>query len=262
MEHFLIYLLLGACAGVLAGLFGVGGGLVIVPVLVYLFMAQGFDPNVLVHMAIGTSLATIVFTSLSSVRAHHKRGAVHWGLVYRLSPGILLGALIGAVIADVMPAIVLRRSFAFFEWLVGIQLLLNLQSKFSGKLPGTFGLFIVGKFIGVISSIIGIGGGTLSVPFLTWCKLSMREAVATSSALGLPIAMAGTLGFVITGMQTPIQADWNLGYFYLPAFSGIVLASIVFAPLGARLAHYLPSSLLKQLFGLFLIGLGSYMFIA
>ena len=261
MEYFWIYLLLGACAGVLAGLFGVGGGLVIVPVLVYVFTAQGFDLNVLVHIAVGTSLATIVFTSLSSIWAHHKRGAVCWSVVYRLTPGIIFGALIGAVIADFMPATVLRRFFAFFEWFVGVQLLLNLQNRATQGMPGTFAMFIAGKLIGVISSIIGIGGGTLTVPFLIWCKVSIREAVATSSAVGLPIALAGTLGFVVMGLQAPISVEGSFGYFYLPAFIGIVLTSIVFAPLGAWLAHRLPSSLLKRLFGLFLIVLGSYMFL-
>ncbi len=261
LEYLLIYLLVGALAGLLAGLFGVGGGLVIVPVLVYVFSAQGFDPLVLVHMAIGTSLATIIITSLSSVYAHHKHAAVRWNIVRKMTPGIVIGALLGAVIADLMPANNLRRFFAFFEWIVGIQLLMNLRSKASRNLPGAFGLFTVSQIIGMISSIVGIGGGTMTVPFLVWCNVKMREAVATSSACGLPIAVAGAIGFVVVGQTSQAEIVGSFGYFYMPAFLGIVVASTLFAPVGAWLAHRLPATLLKRIFGLFLIGLGGYMFL-
>ncbi|VAW98677.1 Uncharacterized UPF0721 integral membrane protein [hydrothermal vent metagenome] len=260
-EYVVIYLLLGAFAGLLAGLFGVGGGLVIVPVLVYLFSAQGFDSGVLVHLAIGTSLATIIVTSLSSVYAHHKHAAVRWDIVRQLSPGIIIGALLGAVIADSMSSVYLRRFFALFEWLVGIQLLLNMKSRPSRVLPVGWILFLAGKIIGFVSSIVGIGGGTMTVPFLVWCNIKMRQAVATSSACGLPIAIAGAAGFVIMGQNAQAGINGSFGYLYLPAFAGIVVTSVLFAPLGARLAHRLPAALLKRIFGLFLIGLGSYMFL-
>ncbi len=261
MEYIILYLLVGALAGLLAGLFGVGGGLVIVPVLVYLFTLQNFEPSVLVHMAIGTSLATIVITSLSSVFAHHKHGAVRWEIVRQLTPGIVVGALLGAVLADLMSANILRRFFAFFEWFVGIQLLLNLKSRAARSVPGVIGLFFAGKIIGAVSSIVGIGGGTLTVPFLVWCNVKMREAVATSSACGLPIALAGAIGFMAMGLQAETTVNNSFGHFYFPAFLGIIITSTVFAPLGAMLAHRLPAALLKRLFGLFLIGLGSYMFL-
>ncbi len=261
VEFLLIYLLVGAVAGLLAGLFGVGGGLVIVPLLVFLFTAQGFDPAVLVHLAIGTSLATIVVTSISSVYAHHRHAAVRWEIVRKLTPGIILGALLGALIADLMSANILRRFFAFFEWFVGVQLLMNVKNKASRGLPGGLGLFFVGKLIGMFSSIVGIGGGTLSVPFLVWCNVKMRQAVATSSACGLPIALAGAIGFIIVGQNVETTIKGSFGYFYFPAFLGISITSVLLAPLGAQLAHRLPASLLKRLFGLLLIGLGSYMFL-
>jgi len=168
---------------------------------------------------------------------------------------------LGAVIADLMSANILRRFFAFFEWFVGIQLLLNFKSKATRDVPGAIGMFVTGKVIGTFSAMVGIGGGTLTVPFLVWCNVKMREAVATSSACGLPIAMAGAIGFVIMGYRANATINGGFGYFYLPAFVGIIVTSILFAPLGARLAHRLPAALLKRFFGLFLIMLGSYMYL-
>lgn len=262
MDIILIYLLVGAFAGLIAGLFGVGGGLIIVPVLVYLFTRQGMDPAILVHLAVGTSLATIVFTSISSVRAHHKRGAVRWDLFWQLTPGIVVGALLGAVVADWMPSLVLRRFFALFEWFVAVQLLLNTRTNPHRDVPGRIGLFAAGNIIGTVSSIVGIGGGTLTVPFLVWCNVAMKKAVATSSACGLPIAIAGAVGFVLLGRSSTSGQEWSFGYLYLPALFGIVASSVVFAPVGARLAHSLPADKLKRLFGLFLLALGSYMFLS
>jgi hypothetical protein len=262
MEILLIYLAVGAFAGLIAGLFGVGGGLVIVPVLVYVFTQQGMDQGILVHMAIGTSLATIVFTSISSVRSHHKRGAVLWQVFWRLTPGIIVGALLGALIADWMPSSVLRRFFAIFEWFVGIQMIINRQTNPGREVPGPLGLLGAGGVIGTVSSIVGIGGGTLTVPFLVWCNTAMKNAVATSSACGLPIAMAGAVGFIVTGWSATESVKWSLGYLYLPALIGVAAFSILFAPLGARLAHSLPGAKLRRLFGIFLLGLGTYMFLS
>lgn len=262
MEAILLYLAVGAFAGLLAGLFGVGGGLVIVPVLVYVFTSQGMDPAVLVHVAVGTSLATIVFTSISSVRAHHQRGAVLWNVFWRLAPGIVIGALVGALIADWMSSNLLRRFFAVFEWLVAAQLLAGFKPKPHRSLPGKAGLFTAGNVIGTVSSIVGIGGGTLTVPFLVWSNIDMRQAVATSSACGLPIAIAGATGFVITGWGETGLPPWSTGFLYWPAFAGVVVASVLVAPLGARLAHWLDPAKLKRLFGVFLLLLGTYMFIS
>ncbi len=256
----MIYLLLGAFAGTIAGLLGVGGGLIIVPVLVYVFSRQQIAPEVMVHLAVGTSLATIVFTALSSVRAHHKRGAVHWDVFWKITPGIVLGALLGSVLAEWMPAPVLRRFFAIFEWLVAAQLIVGLRPRPGHAAPRLAGMAAVGGVIGCISSIVGIGGGSLTVPFLVWINLRMQEAVATSSACALPIAIAGAIGFVFTGWGSPQLPATSLGYVYLPAFLGIVLASVLFAPVGAWLAHRLPANTLRQIFAILLVVLGIYMF--
>lgn len=256
METLLLYLAVGAFAGTLAGLFGVGGGLVIVPVLVFIFRGQGINEAIIIHLAVGTSLATIVFTAISSVRAHHKRGAVRWDVVRRLTPGIVVGALVGAAIADAMPASMLRIFFAVFELTVAALLWWNRQPAAHRGLPGIVGMGGAGVVIGAVSSIVGIGGGTLTVPFLTWCNVHMRNAVATSSACGLPIALAGALGFVVMGWNEAQLPKLSTGYIYWPAFAGIGIASVMFAPLGAKLAHALPVASLRKLFALLLAALG------
>lgn len=251
-----IYAIVGAFAGFIAGLFGVGGGLVIVPVLVLVFESQRFSPEIIVHLAIGTSLATIVFTSLSSIYAHHRRGAVLWNVFFRLAPGIVSGALIGAAIADLLPAEILRKFFGVFELGVAVYLALDRKPSPQGNLPGRFSLSGVGFGIGSISALVGIGGGTLTVPFLVWRQIAMPNAVATSAACGLPIAFFGAIGFIITGWQTPHLPPWSSGYLYLPAWFGIIAFSVLFAPLGAWLAHRLAALHLKRYFALFLTFLG------
>lgn len=256
MEILLIYLLLGLFVGILAGLFGVGGGLVIVPILVLIFQDQAMSPSVVMHMAIGTSLATIMVTSLSSVRAHHRRGAVHWSVVWRLTAGIMLGALLGALIVDRMPNDSLRLFFGVFELLVAAQMALSLSPGPHRQLPKWKGMNLTGLVIGLVSAIIGIGGGTLTVPFLVWCNIAMREAVATSAACGFPIALAGTVGFILVGWGEAGLPYGSTGFVYWPAFLGIAAASVLFAPLGARLAHTLPAATLKRYFAIFLALLG------
>jgi uncharacterized membrane protein YfcA len=256
MAELVSYLLLGGIAGILAGLLGVGGGLVIVPVLAWLFHRAGMAPELLIHLAIGTSLATIVFTSLSSVWAHQRRGAVLWQPFWRLSPGIVLGAALGAALADKLPGDVLRLIFGLFELAVSLQMGLNLRPAAHRDLPGKWGMGAAGFVIGLVSAVVGIGGGTMSVPFLQWCNVPMRQAVATSAACGLPIALAGALGFVMSGWYTLGLPAWSSGYLYWPAFMGIVAASVLSAPLGARLAHMLPTAVLKRFFALFLAFLG------
>ncbi len=256
MVELALYLVLGAFAGVLAGLLGVGGGLVIVPVLDMIFRQQGFSNLLLVHLAIGTSLGTIVITSIASVRAHHKRGAVLWFAFWRLTPGIVLGAFLGAALADRLPSDNLRVVFGVFELLVALQLALNLKASPHRQLPGMPAMAVTGGLIGTISAVVGIGGGTMTVPFLVWCNVAMRKAVATYAACGLPIALAGAAGFVVTGWGHEGLPAWSSGYLYWPAFLGIVATSVLFAPLGARLAHRLPETGLRRFFALFLAVLG------
>jgi len=243
-------------AGLMAGLLGVGGGLVIVPVLLWVFGLLGFPSQVMMHMAVGTSLATIVLTSISSIWAHHRRGAVRWELVLQLTPGILLGAWIGALVADWMSGQWLRRVFALFVLFVGTRMLLGLRVRVGRSLPGKAGFWGVGGIIGAISALVGIGGGSLTVPFLHASGVDMRQAVASSSACGLPIALAGALGFIWTGWSEPGLPSGSTGYVYWPAFAGIAVTSILLAPVGARLAHTLPVRALQQVFALLLLGVG------
>ncbi|MDH5436465.1 MAG: sulfite exporter TauE/SafE family protein [Gammaproteobacteria bacterium] len=259
IEALFLYAGLGIFAGIIAGFLGVGGGLIIVPVLVAIFQGQGFDTNSLMHLAIGTSLATIVFTSISSVYAHHRRGAVLWPVFWKMTSGIVAGALLGAVIADLVPGDQLRMVFGVFELIVAAYMAWNVIPSPHRDLPGQILLTITGMLIGVVSSVIGIGGGTMTVPFLIWCNVSISKAVATSSACGLPIALAGATGFMMTGWSEPTLPEWSTGYIYWPSFFGIIATSIVFAPVGARLTHVLPVMVTKRFFALFLGMLGIHM---
>lgn len=250
------YLLLGAFAGITAGLLGVGGGLIIVPVLVFIFSSHQFPTETIVHIAVGTSLASIVMTSISSTWAHHKHRAVLWPVFWKLVPGIILGTFIGAVIADAMNAYSLRTFFGVFELLVAAQMAMNIKPAAHRKLPNWFGTSSAGTGIGALSAIVGIGGGTLTVPFLLWCNTNMRKAVATSAACGLPIAVTGVVAYTLTGLNEASLPSGAIGYIYWPAFMGIVITSILFAPVGAHLAHRLPINVLKKIFAVLLAVLG------
>ncbi len=251
-----LYLLLGAVAGIVAGLFGIGGGLLIVPVLIFSFQLQGVDAAVLTHMAVATSLATIVVTSLSSVRAHHQHGAVRWELFRSLAVGILAGAVLGVNTAVQLSGGTLQIALGIFALLVAVQMAFGLKPSAGDQVPGSAELSVSGGIIGWASSIFGIGGGALTVPYLSWRRVTMQQAVATSAACGLPIALMGALANVWVGWGEAQLPDWSLGYVYLPAFAGIVLASSMTAPLGARLAHRLPQPVLKKVFAVFLVVVG------
>ena len=255
----LLFLALGAFAGVMAGLLGVGGGLIIVPVLAWILRGQHINDAIIMHLAIGTSLATIVVTSISSVRAHHQRGAVLWPVVWQLTPGIVIGAWLGAAVADALPSAALSRIFALFVLAVAAQMAFGAKPAPHRGLPGAVGMTVTGGVIGVVSAIVGIGGGSLTVPFLTWCNTAMRQAVATSAACGLPIALAGAIGFIVTGLNAADRPAWSLGYVYGPALAGVAFASMLLAPLGAKLAHTLPTEILKKIFAVFLTLVGTKM---
>lgn len=254
--EFLLYLVLGGFAGVLAGLFGVGGGIIIVPVLVFSFAAQGFDPAILTHLAVGTSLATIIFTSINAVLEHQRKGAVLWTVFAWMTLGILLGAGFGALTAAAIQGPMLQKIIGVFALCVALQMALELKPKPGRQVPGKLALTAAGSVIGWASAIFGIGGGSLNVPFLTWRSVPMQQAVATSSACGLPIALAGALSFMLIGWDAPQLPAWSLGYIYLPAMAGIAITSMFFARFGARLAHRLSPRLLKRLFALLLFAVG------
>ncbi len=246
------YVGLGLVVGFVAGLLGVGGGLIIVPVLIMLLHAQGLAAGMEPQLALGTSLASILFTSLSSVRAHHRHGAVEWPLLRRITPGILLGTLVGAMLAAQMPATVLKLFFVAFLFYAAIQMWLDFKPAPHRELPGRAGTTLAGGAIGAVSSWVGIGGGTLSVPFMLWHNVPLHRAIATSAAIGFPIAVAGAVGYLLGGWKASGLPAGSLGYIYLPALVGIVLGSVLTAPFGARTAHRLPVRPLKRVFALLL----------
>ena len=255
MTIYWLYGLTGVLAGIFAGLFGVGGGLIVVPILTFLFTAQQMPEVHIIHLAIGTSLASIMFTSISSMRAHHRRGAVEWFIVRKISFGILAGAFLGSWLAAQLSTRFLKIFFVVFLFYVAVRLLLNVRPS-PGKQYGTAGIFGVGSLIGAVSSLVGIGGGTMSVPFLLRCNVSMHNAIGTSAAIGFPIALAGAAGYAIHGLKVDGLPVYTLGFIYLPALLVVSLASIATAPLGAKLAHNLPVLMLKKVFAGLLVILG------
>ena len=248
----LVSSVLGIVSGLLAGLFGIGGGLVIVPVLAVLFKAQGFSADLIMIMAVATSLAVISFTAVSSVWAHHRLGSVIWPKVLRLVPGIIVGSAVGAMVAKQISAEGLRIFLVVFLLYVGIQMALEITPKAGLVKQSRLLDFFVAIIIGLLSAIVGIGGGTLTVPYLVRGQMIMRNAVAISSACGLPIAVAGTTSYILLGLNVGNLPEGSIGYIYLPAFLATGLTSILTAPLGAKLAHRLPAKKLKRYFSLLL----------
>jgi len=256
----IIYLLIGAIAGFTAGLFGVGGGLIIVPILYIVFTQLQYDPSVIMHMAVGTSLATIIVTSISSVMAHHKRGAVLWSVFRNLAPGLIVGSFLGAGIADYLSGQGLQLLIGFFAVWVAFRMFrgAHIQIDPNQKLPSTPLQMAAGGGIGVASAIFGIGGGSLTVPFLNRCGVVIQQAVATSAACGLPIAVAGALGFIWFGKQAQVSVPNTIGYIHIYAFIGISMMSFFTAKLGAKVAHLLSPALLKKCFAALLTTVGLY----
>ncbi len=254
-----LYILTGACAGFAAGLLGVGGGLIIVPVLFFIFTAQGHESQYLMQMALATSLASIVFTSISSTRAHHKKQAVLWPVVFILSPGIIIGAWFGGLFASAVNSDYLKVFFSVFEFAAAINLLLKKQPAQHNVAIKKTVAAAGGTVIGFVSSIVGIGGGSMTVPFLHWFNISMRNAVATSAACGFPIALIGTLSYVYASHQLPIDGSHAIGYLQLDALLFIASSSFLFAPLGAKVAHSISERSLRLSFSLLLFVLGFIM---
>jgi uncharacterized protein len=257
---FAALLTLGLVTGFLAGLLGIGGGMVMVPFLTYLISQQGASSALAVKMAIATSMATIVFTSLSSVRAHHKKGAVRWDIVRGLTPGIVVGALVASLgVFSVMKGTTLAFVFAGFVGFSSLQMFRNKQPQPGRMLPRTPGLVGAGGVIGFASGLVGAGGGFISVPFMAWCNVAIHQAVATSAALGFPIALANAVGYVWSGQQVSNLPAGAIGYIYMPALVIIAIASVCMAPLGVQAAHALPVAKLKRVFATLLLGLAVYM---
>lgn len=257
---FIAYAVLGCVAGFAAGLLGIGGGMLLVPFLTALLTLQGIPLELVVHSAIATSMASILFTSMSSVRAHHKKGAVRWDLVGGFTPGIVAGGLLagGAVFAALKTGW-LALFFACFVGYSAVQMLVNRKPKASRQMPGFLGTGLAGGVIGFLSGLVGAGGGFVSVPFMLWCNVALHQAVATSAALGFPIALANTVGYVWSGWSVPNLPDGMFGYIYWPALLVLVIFSVMLAPVGAKMAHSLPVATLKRIFAILLFGLAAYM---
>jgi uncharacterized protein len=262
VEWWPIYLLLGAIVGFFAGLLGIGGGLIMVPVLTFIFGTQHFPPDRILHLALGTTMAAIIFTSVSSLRTHHAHGAVNWQIVKYITPGIVIGTLGGATLVSALPSRILSIIFVLFIYYAATQMLLKTTPKPSRTLPGRLGMFGAGSVIGAISSFVAIGGGLLTVPFLSICNVRLQHAIGTAAAVGFPIAVAGAIGYIANGIAQPQPLpEYSLGYVYLPALGWIVLASTLTAPLGAKTTHIVQTATLKKIFVGLLYLLGTKMLI-
>ena len=257
------FVIAGAFAGVCAGLFGIGGGMIIVPALVWIFTAYHFPPEVVTHLAVGTSLATIIVTSISSLTAHHKRGGIRWEVWRSMALGLIIGSLVGAGIADRINGQALQALIGMGALLVALKMLFFSNKEQLGKpLPHKGVQFGAGTGIGMASSIFGIGGGSLTVPFLNWVGLPMKQAVGTSAACGLPIAIAGALGFAWFGQDVANLPEGTIGFVHIIGFFCISAASFITAKFGAKLAHQLPAATLKKSFGVLLIFAGGQLFLS
>lgn len=254
-----IYLGAGAIAGMLAGLLGIGGGLVLVPMLLYTQGMQGLNGRHTMHVALGTSMACIVFTSFSSLMAHHRKGAVNWTVVKQISAGTIVGTFCGTWLVSRLSAELLKGVFVIFLYCVASRMILGKRPPATRNLPGVEGMSVAGGIIGMVSSMLGIGGGVLATPFMMWCNVDMPKAIGTSAAIGFPLAVAASIGYLVNGFEAESLPPYSMGFVYLPALIGITLASMASAPLGARLAHSLPVPQLKKFFAVFLILLATKM---
>ncbi|MCX7140422.1 MAG: sulfite exporter TauE/SafE family protein [Proteobacteria bacterium] len=261
MEWWLGYAVIGATVGFFAGLLGIGGGAIMVPLLVMLFEAQGLPRDHILHLAVGTGMASILFTSLSSMRAHAARGVVRWDLALALTPGILLGGLLGSAVAAWISTKVFALLFTGVVFFAATNILIDRKPKPARKLPGALGSMLVGVVISFVSSLAALGGAFLTIPFALYCNVTMLQAIGTAAIVGFPIALAGSIGFVATGWAQAGLPPHSLGYVYLPAALGIALASVLMAPVGAAVAHRLPTKRLKQIFSLLLYGLAAKMLV-
>jgi uncharacterized membrane protein YfcA len=261
-SYFLFYLLLGLFSGFVAGLFGIGGGLIVVPLLIFIFTAQGLPTEHVMHLALGTSMATIAVTSLSSMRTHHAHGSVRWDIVRALSPGLIIGTLSAGHFAAGLETRWLAIIFTGVVCFAALSMILAFKPKAHRQLPNSLGLFVMGLTIGGVSAMVSAGGGFLSIPLMLFFGVVTQQAIGTSSALGFPIALTGTIAAIYNGYFAPDVAslpDYSLGFVYLPALFFVVSMTVFTAPLGAKLAHRLPADILKRAFGFFLIGLAVQM---
>jgi uncharacterized protein len=248
VEWWLGYAAIGAAVGFFAGMLGIGGGAIMVPLLVMIFEAQGLPRAQVLHLAVGTAMATILFTSVASVRAHAARGAIRWDIARNVTPGILLGGLVGSWIASFIPPLVFAAIFTAVIYVAATNLLIDRKPKPSRQAPGFAGMTVFGFVVSAASAFAAIGGAFLTVPFMLWCNVPMLPAIGTAAVIGFPIALSGTIGFVVTGLREASLPPYSVGFVYLPALGGIVVSSMLMAPVGAAVAHRLPTRWLKRIF--------------
>jgi len=259
MEWWLGYAAIGAAVGFFAGMLGIGGGAIMVPLLVMLFEAQGLPKSHILHLAVGTGMATILFTSVASVRAHAARGAIRWDIARNITPGILAGGLVGSWIASFISPLLFAALFTAVIFLAATNLLLDRKPKPARQPPGLAGMFAFGFVVSAVSAFTAIGGAFMTVPFMLWCNVPMLQAIGTAAVIGFPIALAGTIGFVATGLGETGLPPYSVGFVYLPAMAGIVAASMLMAPVGAAAAHRLPTRWLKRIFALLFYAMATRM---
>lgn len=259
MTWIFIYFGTGAVVGFLAGLLGIGGGMTLVPLLAAMFTAQQLAPDHVVHLALGTGMASIVFTSSSSVRAHHRLGGVDWSLVRRMGPAMVIGTLLATALSGWVSQRALALAFTGIVYAGATQLLLGRKPSAARTLPGTPALAAIGVVFGVVCGLVSAGGAFLTVPFMLFCGVAMTTAIGTGAALGLPVAVMGTLGYVFSGWRLPGLPPLALGFVYVPALLGIVAGSVLTAPIGARTAHRLPVETLRRIFACLLYVLATKM---
>lgn len=255
----IVYLLMGLFVGFFAGLLGIGGGLILVTLMVYVFTLQGFPADRLLHLALGTSITSIVFTSISSLRAHHKHGAVRWDILRIAVPGLVVGTLLGTVVADQLKSRYLAIFFVVFVYYSAVRMFANVKPKPTRQLPGRAGMTAAAIVVGIVSSLVGVGGGVMTIPLMNHCNVPMRQAIGTSAALGLPIAIAGTVGFIATGLGKDHLPALSVGYVYLPALAGIVIGTFITVPWGAKMTHRMPVTTLAKIFAVILFILATRM---
>jgi len=257
-----VYVAIGAFIGFFAGMLGMGGGGIQVPLTTMVFAAQGFPREHMLHVALGTAMATVIFTSISSLRAHNRHAAVNWGVLWRLIPGIVVGTGLGTLLARHIPTFPLAVIFMVFVLYMASSMLFNWKPKPTRRLPGPAGIFIAGAVIGVCSALAAMGGATLTIPFLVFCNVPFHMAIGTASAVGFPIAVVGSIGYIVNGWGTAGLPAQSVGYIYVPALIGFTVGSIVLAPFGARLAHRTSERSLKRIFAIVIGALGLKMLAA
>ena len=250
IQTIMYFLLLGSFVGVISGLFGIGGGGIIVPILTMIFLSKGMDQSTVVHLALGTSMSIIIITSISSVRAQQKKKAIEWNIVKLMVPGILVGTFLATFIASKLDSFYLSLIFSLFMFYSAMQMFIDKKPKVESGLFSKKTQVLSGSLIGGLSALVSIGGGILSVPYLVMQNIDIRRAIATSSAIGVPIAVAGTFGYILNGLDSTSFSDYSIGYVNLAAFLCVSVASFLTAPIGVMLVHKIEVKLMKKLFAI------------